>query len=39
MILEEYDDLLRLAKKFNLNLSKIDHRGYPYHMIAKSIKK
>lgn len=38
-ILEEYDDLLRLAKKFNLNLSKIDHRGYPYHMIAKSIKK
>lgn len=31
--LEEYEQLLRLAKSLNLNLNNIDKRGYPYHMI------
>lgn len=31
--LEEYDSLLRLAKDLNLNLNKIDKRGYPYHLL------
>lgn len=31
--IDEYNDLLRLAKKLNLNLDNIDKRGYPYHMI------
>ena len=34
--IEEYDELLKLAKSLNLNLDKIDKRGYPYHMIYKN---
>lgn len=34
-ILEEYDNLIKLAKKLNLNLDKIDRRGYPYYLIKK----
>ncbi len=34
--LDEYDQLLRLAKSLNLNLNNIDKRGYPYHMIYKN---
>ena len=30
---DEYSDLLILAKKLNLNLDNIDKRGYPYHII------
>ncbi len=33
--LEEYDDLLNMSKNLNLNLSNIDNRGYPYHIITK----
>lgn len=32
-VLEEYDSLLKVAKKLNLNLDNIDKRGYPYHLI------
>lgn len=32
-LIDEYSDLLKLAKDFNLNLDNIDKRGYPYHMI------
>ena len=32
-LIEEYNDLLKLAKAFNLNLDNIDKRGYPYHII------
>ncbi len=35
--LEEYDNLLKAAKKLNLNLNDIDKRGYPYHLIYKDI--
>ena len=31
--LEEYEDLLRIAKSLDLNLDNIDKRGYPYHLI------
>lgn len=31
--IEEYDLLLKLAKKLQLNLNNIDKRGYPYHII------
>lgn len=34
--LEEYDDLLKVAKSLNLNLDNIDKRGYPYHIIYKN---
>lgn len=34
--LEEYDNLLMLAKKLNLNLDNIDKRGYPYHIIYEN---
>jgi len=34
-IAEEYDDLLKIAKKLGLNLDKIDRRGYPYYFIEK----
>ena len=34
--LEEYDNLLKLAKELNLNLDNIDKRGYPYHLIYNS---
>ena len=33
--IEEYDDILKLAKQLDLNLNNIDKRGYPYHMIYK----
>lgn len=36
--LEEYDDLLKVAKSLNLNLDNIDKRGYPYHIIYKNSK-
>lgn len=32
---EEYDDLIKLAKKLNLNLNNIDTKGYPYYLIEK----
>ncbi len=31
--LQDYEDLLSLARELNLDLDKIDKRGYPYHMI------
>ncbi len=31
--IDEYSDLLKLAKNLNLNLDNIDKRGYPYHII------
>ena len=31
--IDEYSDLLKLAKDLNLNLDNIDKRGYPYHII------
>lgn len=34
--LEEYDDLLKVAKSLNLNLDNIDKKGYPYHIIYKN---
>lgn len=34
-ILEEYDNLLKIAKKFGLNLDHIDKRGYPYYFIER----
>lgn len=34
-IMEEYDVLLKVAKGLNLNLDKIDRRGYPYYLINK----
>lgn len=34
--LEEYDNLIKLAKSLNLNLDNIDKRGYPYHIIYKN---
>lgn len=33
--IEEYDNLLKVAKKLNLNLNNIDKRGYSYHLIYK----
>ncbi len=35
-LIDEYNDLLKLTKDFNLNLDNIDKRGYPYHIIYKS---
>lgn len=35
-IIEEYEALLKLAKDLNLNLDKIDKRGYPYYLINKN---
>lgn len=34
--LQEYDTLINLAKKLNLNLGNIDRRGYPYRLIYDS---
>ena len=34
-IMDEYDSLLKVAKQLNLNLDKIDKRGYPYYLINK----
>lgn len=34
-IMSEYDSLLKVAKGLNLNLDKIDKRGYAYHLIYK----
>lgn len=31
--IDEYSDLLKLAKNLDLNLDNIDKRGYPYHII------
>ena len=31
--LEEYDNLIKLAKNLNLNLENIDKRGYLYHLL------
>lgn len=38
-ILEEYNDLLLLAKQLKLDLNKIDRRGYPYYLLDKNKKK
>lgn len=32
-VLKEYDNLLILAKSFNLDLANIDKRGYPYYFL------
>ena len=32
---KEYDNLLKLAQKLELNLNDIDKKGYPYHVIFK----
>ena len=37
-VLEEYDELINISKRLDLNLSNIDKRGYPYHIIAKKFK-
>lgn len=37
-IIEEYDELLLLAKKLDLNLADIDKRGYPYYLLDKNRK-
>lgn len=34
--MNEYDSLLKVAKKLNLNLNNIDKRGYSYHLIYKN---
>lgn len=34
-IMEEYDDLLKLAKNLDLSLDQIDKRGYPYYFIEQ----
>ena len=31
--IDEYNDILKLAKDLSLNLDNIDKRGYPYHII------
>ena len=31
--IDEYSDLLKLAKSLKLNLDNIDKRGYPYHLL------
>jgi len=36
-LLEEYDNLLKVAKDLNLDLNNIDKRGYPYYLINKNI--
>ena len=35
--ISEYDDLINLIRKLNLNLDNIDKRGYPYHLIYKDV--
>lgn len=32
----EYDELLKVAKNFGLNLNNIDRRWYPYYMVYKN---
>lgn len=32
-VMEECDELLKLAKGLNLNLDNVDKRGYPYHLL------
>ena len=34
-ILYEYDDLLKLARSFALDLDKIDKRGHPYYLLKR----
>ena len=36
--IEEYGNLLKVAKSLNLNLDNIDKRGYPYRIIFKDTK-
>ena len=31
--IDEYNNLLKIAKSLKLNLDNIDKKGYPYHMI------
>ena len=33
MKIDEYNNLLKIAKSLKLNLDNIDKKGYPYHMI------
>lgn len=35
---DEYTDLIKIAKSLNLNLDNIDKRGYPYHIIYNNKK-
>lgn len=37
-VMQEYDDLLELAKKLDLNLDEIDKKGYPYYFINKNVR-
>ena len=37
-VMQEYDDLLELAKKLELNLDDIDKKGYPYYFINKNVR-
>ena len=34
-ILHEYDDLLKFAHSLELDLDRIDRRGYPYYFLAQ----
>lgn len=34
--IDEYSDLLKLAKSLKLNLDNIDKRGYPYHLLFQT---
>ena len=34
--IDEYNNLLKIAKSLKLNLDNIDKKGYPYHMIYKN---
>lgn len=36
--IDEYNDLLKLAKRLNLSLNNIDKKGYPFHIIYKNQK-
>lgn len=36
--IDEYNDLLKLAKSLNLSLNNIDKKGYPFHIIYKNQK-
>ena len=38
-VLEEYENLLKFAKKLNLNLENVDRVGYAYHLLDQKIKK
>ncbi len=36
--IDEYNELLKLAKKLKLNLNNIDKKGYPFHIIYENKK-